>query len=176
MYTLLNIIPILSPSLYYFYVNFCKVVSLFCLLSLCNVSRKNNIFGICALLGYYAALSNNPLPTFRDNLSVPSSRVKNSKKVNNICIWMRYGHCRYDVSARISRVRFCRCRWAKIKVNLRHIQSLEFSKIFRIILLDQIIIRYRYIYICRCFMWFWSFLVHCNIRYCCVSCNCRISV
>jgi len=27
---------------------------------------------ICALLGYYAATSGNFLPTFRDNLSVPS--------------------------------------------------------------------------------------------------------
>jgi hypothetical protein len=31
----------------------------------------------CALLGCYAASSGNSLPTFRDNLSVPSSRVKN---------------------------------------------------------------------------------------------------
>ena len=30
-----------------------------------------------ALLGYYAASSGNFLPTFRDNLSVPSSKVKN---------------------------------------------------------------------------------------------------
>jgi hypothetical protein len=30
---------------------------------------------ICALLEYYAASSGYPLPTFRDNLSVPSSRV-----------------------------------------------------------------------------------------------------
>ena len=32
----------------------------------------------CSLLGYYVACSGNSLPTFRDNLSVPSSRVKNS--------------------------------------------------------------------------------------------------
>jgi hypothetical protein len=31
---------------------------------------------ICALLGYYAASSGNPLPTFRKNVSAPSSRVK----------------------------------------------------------------------------------------------------
>ena len=31
---------------------------------------------ICALLPYYAAFSGDSLPTFRDNLSVPSSRVK----------------------------------------------------------------------------------------------------
>ena len=30
----------------------------------------------CALLGYYAASSDHPLPTFQDNVSVPSSRVK----------------------------------------------------------------------------------------------------
>jgi len=29
-----------------------------------------------AFLGYYAARSGNSLPTFRDNLSVPSSRFK----------------------------------------------------------------------------------------------------
>ena len=32
----------------------------------------------CALLGFYAASSGNSLPTFRDNLSVPSSKVKES--------------------------------------------------------------------------------------------------
>jgi hypothetical protein len=31
---------------------------------------------ICDLLAYYAASSGNPLPTFRDSVSVPSSRVK----------------------------------------------------------------------------------------------------
>ena len=34
----------------------------------------------CALLGHYAASSSNFLPTFRDNLSVPSSGVKNKKE------------------------------------------------------------------------------------------------
>jgi hypothetical protein len=34
----------------------------------------------CVLLGYNAAASSNHLPTFRDNVSVPSSRVKKSKK------------------------------------------------------------------------------------------------
>jgi len=33
----------------------------------------------CALLGNYAAYSGNSLPTFRGNLSVPSSSVKKSK-------------------------------------------------------------------------------------------------
>jgi len=36
-------------------------------------------YDICTILGYYAAYSGNSLPTFRDNLSVPSSRVKKSK-------------------------------------------------------------------------------------------------
>jgi hypothetical protein len=40
----------------------------------------------CALLGYYAASSSNPLPTFRDNLSVPSSRVKKSNEKKDVLI------------------------------------------------------------------------------------------
>jgi hypothetical protein len=41
------------------------------------ISGFRRIVGeICALLGYYAASSHNPLPTFRDNVSVPSSGVK----------------------------------------------------------------------------------------------------
>jgi hypothetical protein len=35
---------------------------------------------ICALLGYYAASCGNCLLTFRDNVSVPSSRVKSSSR------------------------------------------------------------------------------------------------
>jgi hypothetical protein len=34
-------------------------------------------FENCALLGYYGASSGNPLPTFRDNLSLTPLRVKN---------------------------------------------------------------------------------------------------
>jgi hypothetical protein len=41
---------------------------------------RRDVDQICALLGYYAASSGNSVPTFRDNLSVPSSRVKKSKK------------------------------------------------------------------------------------------------
>jgi len=33
----------------------------------------------CALLCHYAASSGNSLPTFRDNLSVPSSRLENRR-------------------------------------------------------------------------------------------------
>jgi len=35
------------------------------------------------VLGYYAASSGNPFPTFQDNLSVPSSRVKNPPPKNS---------------------------------------------------------------------------------------------
>jgi len=34
----------------------------------------------CTFLGYYAGSSGNSLRTFRDNISVPSSRVKNPKR------------------------------------------------------------------------------------------------
>jgi hypothetical protein len=34
----------------------------------------------CALPGYYAASSGNSLPAFRDNLSVPSSRLENPSR------------------------------------------------------------------------------------------------
>jgi hypothetical protein len=37
----------------------------------------------CILLGYYTASGGNSLPTFRDNLSVPSSRVKSPKRRNH---------------------------------------------------------------------------------------------
>jgi len=36
-----------------------------------------------ALLSYYAASSDNSLPMFWDNLSVPSSRVKNPRSILN---------------------------------------------------------------------------------------------
>ena len=39
---------------------------------------------ICALLGYYAASTDNPLLTFRDSVSVPSSRVNKSKNMGQI--------------------------------------------------------------------------------------------
>jgi hypothetical protein len=40
--------------------------------------RDVRVDEICALLGYYAALSGSSVPMFRDNVSVPSSRVKKS--------------------------------------------------------------------------------------------------
>jgi hypothetical protein len=38
----------------------------------CQISES---YEICALLGYYAALSGSSVPTFRDNLAVPPARV-----------------------------------------------------------------------------------------------------
>jgi hypothetical protein len=44
---------------------------------------------IWALLGYYAASCGNCLPTFWDNVSVPSSRVKSpSRKERNTCVFI----------------------------------------------------------------------------------------
>ena len=40
---------------------------------------RRHVDEICTLLGYYTALSGNSAQMFRDNLSVPSSRVKKSK-------------------------------------------------------------------------------------------------
>jgi len=39
---------------------------------------RREVDEICTLLGHYTAYGPSPLPTFRDNLSVPSSRVTNS--------------------------------------------------------------------------------------------------
>jgi hypothetical protein len=46
---------------------------------------------ICALLGYCAAYSGNSVPTVRDNLSAPSSRVKKSKTDRQVFPKRRYG-------------------------------------------------------------------------------------
>jgi hypothetical protein len=44
-----------------------------------TILHKRRLYDeICALLGYYAASNGNPLPTFRDNVSIPSLRVKKS--------------------------------------------------------------------------------------------------
>jgi len=50
-------------------------------------------FEICALLGYYAAYSGNSLPTFRDNLSVSSSRVKKYRQKIRVCSTRLASHC-----------------------------------------------------------------------------------
>ena len=45
-----------------------------------NVLKSSNIRENCAVLGHSAASSGNYLPTFRDNVSVPSSGFKNPKE------------------------------------------------------------------------------------------------
>jgi hypothetical protein len=52
-------------------------------ISLFQYSQNKHNNKICCLLGYYAASCGNCWPTFRDNVSVPSSRVKKSKSVQN---------------------------------------------------------------------------------------------
>jgi hypothetical protein len=48
---------------------------------LCLISGfRSDVDQVCGLLGYYAAQSGNSIPTFRDNPSVSSSRVKKFKK------------------------------------------------------------------------------------------------
>jgi hypothetical protein len=48
-----------------------------------HIGNLSNYFNleIGALLGYYAALGGSYVPTFRDNLPAPSSRVRKSKKL-----------------------------------------------------------------------------------------------
>ena len=49
---------------------------------------------ICALLQYYAAFSGCSVPTFQDNLSVPSSRV-NKSKIKGFLLWL-FDRWRWD--------------------------------------------------------------------------------
>jgi len=61
------------------------------MLLLCLISDfRNNVDQICRLLGYYAAQSGNSIPTFRDNPSVSSSRVKKSKKSTDINVMLYF--------------------------------------------------------------------------------------
>ena len=55
-----------------------------------------------ALMGYYGAISGNLLPTFRDNISVPSSGVKNQAyKCIHINIMMALLCFRRNIKTRI---------------------------------------------------------------------------
>jgi hypothetical protein len=52
---------------------------------------RRDVDEICGLLGYYAASCGNCLPTFRDNVSVPSSRVttrRNNPGDRRLCPFM----------------------------------------------------------------------------------------
>ena len=50
-------------------------------------------FEVFALLGYYVAYSGNSVPTFRDNLSVSSSRVKKYRKKIRLRCTRLASHC-----------------------------------------------------------------------------------
>jgi len=59
-----------------------------CTVTQCVISGiRHEVEKICALLGYYRARSGNSLPMFRDNLSVPSSKVNKSKKKSMCRFW-----------------------------------------------------------------------------------------
>ena len=62
----------------------------------------------CALLGCYTACSGKSLPKFRDNLSVPSSGIKNSSEVQRRA-WpvSKYSYIRISKSIRIEILSFC---------------------------------------------------------------------
>jgi hypothetical protein len=47
-------------------------------------SFRRKVDEICVLLGCYAASSGNSLPTFRDNLSLPSSNIKNPRNSSSL--------------------------------------------------------------------------------------------
>jgi hypothetical protein len=76
---------------------------------------------MCALLVFYATWNGNYVPTFRNNLSVPSLRVKQSKKngsfykVKHECTCSNASCSRYwptgltDTERLQHRIRFCRC-------------------------------------------------------------------
>jgi hypothetical protein len=44
------------------------------------VFKHGMVYEMCTVPGYYAASNGNSLPTFQDNVSVPSSRAKNVGK------------------------------------------------------------------------------------------------
>ena len=55
-----------------------KIWLLLTLRHFCNISENKRYLENCTFLGYYAAGSGKSLPTLRDNILVPFSRVKNS--------------------------------------------------------------------------------------------------
>jgi hypothetical protein len=55
---------------------------------------RRDVDETCPLLGYYATSCDNCLPTFRDNLSVPSSRVKSPSRKDSDCLPVKMGPTR----------------------------------------------------------------------------------
>ena len=50
---------------------------------------RSEVHKNCRLLEYYAACSGNSLPTFRDNLSVPFSRVEISRTLERVTKFLK---------------------------------------------------------------------------------------
>ena len=64
---------------------------------------------IRALLGFYPAWNDDPLPTFRDNLSVPSSRVKKSN------IFFDFStYCYIDINLVADLFEICGCPYTRM--------------------------------------------------------------
>jgi hypothetical protein len=66
--------------------------TVFCVIS----GFRRHVDENCALLGYYTASNGNYLPTFRDNLSVPSSKVKNPGRPTG-CPQTLVRNCHYSL-------------------------------------------------------------------------------
>jgi len=53
-----------------------------------TASFRSDIHEICSLLGSYAACNGKSLPAFWDNLSIPTSRVKISKNIGFLSVFL----------------------------------------------------------------------------------------
>jgi hypothetical protein len=71
--------------------------------SVISVFRRN-ADKICALLGYNAASNGKPLPTFRDNVSVPSSRVMGPIRCPETSVKDYHSTLRYTPEGRRSQI------------------------------------------------------------------------
>jgi hypothetical protein len=77
----LSVYKYLSILVFRYVILLTKLNTFYFLKSVLETSDITNL-EICALLGHYAASIGKPLPTFRDNVSVPSSRVKKSSEAS----------------------------------------------------------------------------------------------
>jgi len=79
-----------------------------------NMRREN-----CALLDYYAASSGNSLPTFLDNLTIPSSRVKNNPEERSSSTSRR----KPEIALRVACLLFCLVPPVRCDSCLRYLAS-----------------------------------------------------
>jgi hypothetical protein len=80
-----------------------------CLLRGTSWAFKYKSDQIWALLGYYAASRGSSVPTFRNNISVPLSKVKKSKKKDFLVLLDAWRWDRYIVPKRRYRITIRRC-------------------------------------------------------------------